>query len=61
MHHKIAVTSADYEALIPQIYAETGSVSAYGGETLTPPQFGKVYIVLNQPTDSFYQIVLKIT
>ncbi|MHA2274892.1 MAG: hypothetical protein ACXAC2_03960, partial [Candidatus Kariarchaeaceae archaeon] len=39
-----AVTAADYEGLIPQIYPEAQSVSAYGGEDLTPPQFGKVFI-----------------
>jgi hypothetical protein len=41
-----AVTAADYEALIPQIYPETQSVSAFGGEELDPPQFGKVFIVI---------------
>ena len=39
-----AVTAADYEGLIPQIYPEAQSVSAFGGEDLTPPQFGKVFI-----------------
>jgi hypothetical protein len=39
-----AVTAADYEAIIPQIYPEAESVSAFGGETLTPPKYGKVYI-----------------
>ena len=39
-----AVTAADYEALVPQIYPEAESVSAFGGEDLTPPAFGKVFI-----------------
>ena len=39
-----AVTSADYEALLPKIYPETESVSAYGGEELSPPSFGRVFI-----------------
>jgi len=39
-----AVTAADYEALIPQIYSETQSVTVFGGETLDPPQYGKVFI-----------------
>jgi len=39
-----AVTAGDYEALIPQIYPEAQSVSAFGGEDLTPPQFGKVFV-----------------
>ena len=41
-----AVTSLDYEALIPQIYPETDSVSVFGGEELDPPQFGKVFIAI---------------
>ena len=41
-----AVTAADYEALIPKIYAETESVSVFGGEELTPPQYGKVFITI---------------
>ena len=41
-----AVTAADYEALIPKIYPETQSVSVFGGETLSPPQFGKVFITI---------------
>lgn len=39
-----AVTPMDYEAIIPQIYPEAESVSAFGGESLTPPKYGKVYI-----------------
>jgi len=39
-----AVTASDYEALIPQVYPEAESVSAFGGEDLTPPQFGKVFV-----------------
>ena len=39
-----AVTASDYEAIIPQIYPETESVSAYGGETLDPPAYGRVFI-----------------
>ena len=41
-----AVTAADYEALIPKIYAETESVSVFGGEELNPPQYGKVFITI---------------
>ncbi len=39
-----AVTASDYEAIIPQIYPETESVSAYGGETLDPPAYGRVFV-----------------
>ena len=39
-----AVTAADYEAIIPKIFPETESISVFGGETLNPPKYGKVYI-----------------
>ena len=39
-----AVTASDYEALVPQIYPETESVSAFGGENLSPPIYGKVFV-----------------
>ena len=39
-----AVTASDYEAVLAYIYPNIESVSAYGGEELTPPRFGKVYI-----------------
>ena len=48
-----AVTAADYEAIIPIIYPETESVSAFGGEELTPPQYGKVYVSI-KPTNGVY-------
>jgi hypothetical protein len=40
------VTPEDYEAIIPRIYPEAESVSAFGGETMSPPQFGKVFITI---------------
>jgi hypothetical protein len=39
-----AVTTNDYEILLKQNFPEIDSVAAYGGETLDPPQFGKVAI-----------------
>lgn len=39
-----AVTAADFESLIPRIYPEAESVSAYGGEETDPPQYGKVFV-----------------
>ena len=48
-----AVTTADYEALIPTIYPESESVSAYGGEQLTPPSFGRVFISI-KPHNGVY-------
>tara|TARA_B100001996_G_scaffold189968_1_gene145298 strand:- start:4278 stop:6179 length:1902 start_codon:yes stop_codon:yes gene_type:complete len=54
-----AVTASDYEALIPSIYPETESVSAYGGETLTPPQFGKVFISIKPNNDRYLSNLIK--
>ena len=39
-----AVTASDYEAVLAYIYPNIESVSAYGGEELTPPRYGKVFI-----------------
>ncbi len=41
-----AVTSNDYTSLIPFLYPNVESVSAYGGEELDPPQYGKVFITV---------------
>ena len=54
-----AVTSSDYEALIPSIYPETESVSAYGGETLNPPKFGKVFISIKPYNDRYLSNLIK--
>ena len=48
-----AVTAADYEVLIPRIYSEAESVSAFGGEELSPPQYGKVFISV-KPENGVY-------
>jgi hypothetical protein len=48
-----AVTSLDYEALIPQIYSEVESVSVFGGEELSPPRFGKVFITIKPTNGQF--------
>ena len=48
-----AVTAADYEVLIPRIYPEAESVSAFGGEDLVPPQYGKVFISV-KPENGVY-------
>lgn len=41
-----AVTTSDYETLLQVTYPEIESISVYGGETVTPPQFGRVFIAL---------------
>ena len=54
-----AVTAADYESLIPSIYPEAESVSAYGGEELSPPQFGKVFISVKPYNDRYLSNLIK--
>tara|TARA_B100001559_G_scaffold196133_1_gene164114 strand:+ start:1306 stop:3318 length:2013 start_codon:yes stop_codon:yes gene_type:complete len=54
-----AVTSNDYESLIPRIYAETQSVSAYGGEDLNPPAFGKVFISVKPQHGEYLSTTIK--
>ena len=41
-----AVTLADYESLIAKIYPNTELVKVIAGETLSDPQYGKVFIVI---------------
>jgi len=48
-----AVTATDYETLIPKVYPEAESVSAFGGEELDPPQYGKVFIVIKPAFGSY--------
>ena len=51
-----AVTSADYETLIPKIFPKAESAVAYGGETLTPPQYGKVFVSIKPDSSSFLSL-----
>ena len=49
-----AVTARDYETIIKsKVYADTESVSVVGGEDLTPPQYGKVFISI-KPKNGTY-------
>ena len=54
-----AVTANDYEAIIPSIYPNIESVSAYGGEDLDPPQFGRVFIAAKPKNGSFLSELTK--
>jgi hypothetical protein len=48
-----AVTANDYEALIPTIYPNAESVTAYGGEESDPPQYGVVKIAIKPKSGQF--------
>ena len=54
-----AVTANDYASLIPLLYSNVDSVSAYGGEELDPPQFGKVFITIKPKNGEFLSDVAK--
>lgn len=54
-----AVSANDYEAIIPMIYPNAASVSAYGGEELDPPQYGKVFIVIKPKSGSAISLFSK--
>ena len=48
-----AVTASDYEAILPSVYSNIESVSAYGGEDLEPPQYGRVFIAAKPRNGNF--------
>lgn len=48
-----AVTPSDYETIVPLVYPEIDSVSAFGGEELIPPQFGKVFLSIKPKFGTF--------
>jgi hypothetical protein len=39
-----AVTASDYESIVAQIYPDAEAISVFGGEELSPPRYGKVFI-----------------
>lgn len=60
MRHKTdPVTAADYEAIVPTIFPETESISVYGGETLNPPRYGKVFISIKPYNGDFLSSIIK--
>lgn len=45
-----AVTANDYEAIIRNIYPNAKYVNAFGGEQLSPPEYGKVIVAIKTST-----------
>ena len=45
-----AVTARDYEIITPRVYPLIDAIAAYGGEELSPPQYGKVFLAI-KPTN----------
>lgn len=54
-----AVTSSDYETIIPTIYPEAESISVFGGEDLNPPKFGRVFISIKPINGPFISNQIK--
>ena len=54
-----AVTASDYESIIPKIYPNIESISAFGGEELDPPKFGRVFISIKPLNGPFLSTQVK--
>jgi hypothetical protein len=54
-----AVTANDYKGLIPFIFPNVESVTAYGGDELDPPQYGKVFISVKPRQGKFLSRISK--
>ena len=61
-----AVTNEDFENLLKINFPEINAVSAFGGETLNPPQYGKVFVAVDlietdklpqSKVDEYYQFL----
>jgi|TARA_R100000030_G_scaffold36993_1_gene27709 hypothetical protein len=56
-----AVTAQDYALITKKVYSNADSVVAYGGDSLTPPIYGKVYIAIKTKTGSLLNDATKKT
>jgi hypothetical protein len=54
-----AVTANDYKGLIPYIFPNIDTVTAYGGDELDPPQYGKVFISIKPRNGKFLSQITK--
>ncbi len=54
-----AVTANDFKGLIPSIFPNVESVSAYGGDELDPPEYGKVFISIKPRQGKFLSKISK--
>lgn len=54
-----AVTANDYKAIIPMVFPNVDNVTAYGGEELNPPEYGKVYISIKPRNGKFLSQISK--
>lgn len=54
-----AVTAQDYATITKKVYPNADTVVAYGGDSLNPPVYGKVYIVVKTKTGTLLNDVTK--
>ena len=54
-----AVTANDYKGLIPYIFPNVDTVTAYGGDELDPPQYGKVFISIKPRNGKYLSQITK--
>lgn len=54
-----AVTANDFKGLVPYVYSNVESVTAYGGEELDPPEYGKVFISIKPRNGTFLSQITK--
>lgn len=54
-----AVTKNDYEALTRIVYPQTDIVKATGGERLSPPQYGRVYVTIKNKSNTLINALTK--
>ena len=54
-----AVTANDYKGLIPYLFPNVDTVTAYGGDELDPPEYGKVYISIKPRNGKYLSQITK--
>ena len=54
-----AVTANDFKGLIPSIFPNVESVTAYGGDEVDPPEYGKVFISIKPRQGKFLSKISK--
>jgi hypothetical protein len=54
-----AVTANDYKGLIPYLFPNVDTVTAYGGDELDPPEYGKVYISIKPRKGKYLSQITK--
>jgi hypothetical protein len=54
-----AVTANDYKGLIPYIFPNIDTLTAYGGDELDPPEYGKVYISIKPRNGKYLSQITK--